>query len=627
MNNYLPLLQTTTLFAGLSAAELSTLLSRLGASVRSYGKGEALVLAGEPSRRVGIVLSGELEAYRPAPGGVRIPIARVEPGGVFGDVLGGSSLSSPVTVLAAAPCEVLLLPYERLLLSDGSPAHQRVVQNLVRTISDKYFSLSHRIDLLVMKSLRAKVAAYLLSEAARAHSLTFSIPFSRIQLADYLNCDRSALSRELSTMQREGLIDTYRSSFKLLEPDALQQMVLVDGEKITAIVEDTAPCEGYEKVDLKGGYLMPGLINLHVHLAGNGKPSAKPRDNAALVRRILSNGLTRAVAYRLVCSYAKLELLGGVTTIRTVGGLADFDTRCRDDAAKGKILAPRILAANEGISVPGGHMAGSVAVAAHNNAEALAQLRRAGEQGVDLVKLMITGGVLDATQKGTPGELKMKPEMVRAVCDEAHRLGYPVAAHTESPEGVKVALENGVDSIEHGAKMDEETIRLYKKRSAFVCTTISPALPYALFDPAISGASEKDQYNGRIVFDGVVESARTALANGIPVGLGNDVGCPYVTQYDFWRELCYFHKYCGVSNQFALYTATLRNARLAGVGDVTGSIEAGKSADFIVTRKNPLDDLTALRQLELVVCRGRAVHKPAPKRNKTVDALLDPYLA
>ena len=213
MNNYLPLLQTTTLFAGLSAAELSTLLSRLGGSVRSYGKGEALVLAGEPSRRVGIVLSGELEAYRPAPGGV------------FGDVLGGSSLSSPVTVLATAPCEVLLLPYERLLLSDGSPAHQRVVQNLVRTISDKYFSLSRRIDLLVMKSLRAKVAAYLLSEAARAHSLTFSIPFSRIQLADYLNCDRSALSRELSTMQKEGLIDTYRSSFKLLEPDALQQMV------------------------------------------------------------------------------------------------------------------------------------------------------------------------------------------------------------------------------------------------------------------------------------------------------------------------------------------------------------------------------------------------------------------
>ena len=225
MENYLPLLQSTSLFAGLEAEALRVLLGEVGAVLRTYSRGETLVLAGQSNRRVGVVLSGAIEAYHSAASGVRLPISQMGPGGVFGDVLGGSSLSSPVTVVASAPCEVLLLPYERLLLSDGSPAHQRVVQNLVRTISDKYFSLSRRIDLLVMKSLRAKVAAYLLSEAARAHSLTFSIPFSRIQLADYLNCDRSALSRELSTMQKEGLIDTYRSSFKLLEPDALQQMV------------------------------------------------------------------------------------------------------------------------------------------------------------------------------------------------------------------------------------------------------------------------------------------------------------------------------------------------------------------------------------------------------------------
>ena len=225
MKNDLPLLQSTTLFSGLSAEELQALLTRLGAVERSFGRGEVLVLAGAPSRRVGVVLSGAIEAYHPAASGARLPISQMGPGGVFGDVLGGSSRTSPVTVVASVPCEVLLIPYERLLLSDGSPAHQQTLRNLVRTISDKYFSLSRRIDLLVMKSLRAKVAAYLLSEAARAHSLTFSIPFSRIQLADYLNCDRSALSRELSTMQKEGLIDTYRSSFKLLEPDALQQMV------------------------------------------------------------------------------------------------------------------------------------------------------------------------------------------------------------------------------------------------------------------------------------------------------------------------------------------------------------------------------------------------------------------
>lgn len=225
MKNHLSLLQSTSLFSGLGTEELRVLLGQLGAVVRSYAKGESLVTAGEPNRRVGIVLTGGLEAFRPAPNGARVPITHIEPGGVFGDVLSGSSLASPVTVQAAMPCEVLLIPYERLLLSDGSAAHQRVLQNLVRTISDKYFALSRRIDLLVLKSLRAKVCAYLLSEAERAGSLTFTIPYSRIQLADYLNCDRSALSRELSLMQKDGLLDTYKSSFKLLDKDALSRMV------------------------------------------------------------------------------------------------------------------------------------------------------------------------------------------------------------------------------------------------------------------------------------------------------------------------------------------------------------------------------------------------------------------
>ena len=226
MENYLPLLQSTSLFAEISAGELRPLLSELGACIRSYGRGEALVQAGAPSRRVGVVLTGSIEAYRPAPGGARIPITHMGPGGVFGDVLGGSSLDSPVTVVASAPCEVLLVPYEKLLLPGADPARQRVLQNLVRSISDKYFLLSRRVDLLLLKSLRAKVCAYLLSEAEVHHSLTFTVPYSRIQLADYLNCDRSALSRELSLMQRDGLLETYKSSFKLLEPDALRHMVL-----------------------------------------------------------------------------------------------------------------------------------------------------------------------------------------------------------------------------------------------------------------------------------------------------------------------------------------------------------------------------------------------------------------
>lgn len=200
----------------------------------------------------------------------------------------------------------------------------------------------------------------------------------------------------------------------------------------------------------------------------------------------------------------------------------------------------KLLAANEGISVPGGHMAGSVAVAAHSIPEALAQLDAAEAQGVDLIKLMITGGVMDAKEKGVPGKMKMPPEMIKAVCDRAHAAGYRVAAHVESPQGVRAALENGVDSIEHGAKPDAEILRLLKDTGAFLCTTISPALPYALFDRSITHATEVEQYNGTIVFEGIIDCAKAALANDIPVVLGNDVGCPWITQYDFWRELFLF---------------------------------------------------------------------------------------
>lgn len=403
-------------------------------------------------------------------------------------------------------------------------------------------------------------------------------------------------------------------------------VIVTEGEKITDIVKEVPKSPDMKVVDLEGRYIMPGLINMHVHLAGNGKPQKKQRDNEKLVKTLMGTALSRAVAYKVVSDFARTELLSGVTTIRTVGGLGDFDTRLRDEIAAGKRVGPRILAANEGISVPGGHMAGSVAVAAHSMDEALKQLEHAGNEKVDLVKLMITGGVLDAKEKGVPGELKMKPEMVKAVCDRAHAAGYKVAAHVESPEGVKVALANGVDSIEHGAKPDDEMIRLFKEKNAFLCTTISPAVPYALFDRSLTNATEIEQYNGNIVFEGIVECARAALANDIPVVLGNDVGCPWITQYDFWRELCYFHKYTGVSNAFALYTATKRSAELAGIGDITGNIEKGKCADMIVTKDNPLDRLEALRHVDMVIARGRVIDSPKIKVNSLVERELDKFL-
>ncbi|XCP85150.1 amidohydrolase family protein [Roseburia hominis] len=402
--------------------------------------------------------------------------------------------------------------------------------------------------------------------------------------------------------------------------------VVVENGKIKEIGHDVPILAGSKVVDLGGRYLLPGLINLHVHLPGGGEPKKKEQDNTKAAKLVMSNALTRKIGMKLCENYAKTELLSGVTTIRTVGGLGELDSKIRDRIKAGKIIGPRMLVSNMAISVEGGHMAGSVAYAAKSEEECRALVRKITGGKPDWIKLMITGGVLDAKVKGEPGVLKMPPSFVRACCEEAHKAGFRVAAHTESPEGVRVALENGVDTIEHGAMPDEEIIALFKETKACDICTISPAIPLASFDRELMHSTDMTQYNGKIVLEGIVEGAKAALENGIPVGLGTDTACPFVTHYDMWRELEYFHKYVGVSRAFALYTATRRNAEIAGIGEETGSIETGKSADFIVADRNPLEGFDALRELYMVVSKGQIFEKPKVKKNEICERELDKAL-
>ena len=401
--------------------------------------------------------------------------------------------------------------------------------------------------------------------------------------------------------------------------------VLVENGKIRGIVAETAIPKGFPKIDLEGQYLLPGLINLHVHLAGSGKPKKKQTDPVKAVKLVTANAWTKKLGMALVAGFARQQLRSGVTTIRTVGGILDFDSRLRDAINAGKALGPRILAGNMAVSVPGGHMAGSLAHVAHTPEEAADYVSQIAATGADLIKLMVTGGVLDAVRQGEPGVLKMEPALIKAACDRAHALGLKVAAHVESPEGVRAALENGVDTIEHGAMPDEYTLDLFRKTGASLVTTISPALSYALFDTSVSHATPMQKYNGKIVMDGIVACAKACLSAGIPVGLGTDTACPFVTQYDTWRELVYFRRFCGVTAAQALYTATLGNAKIAGIEKETGSIEPGKSADFVVCRDNPLNDLTTLREPSMVFFRGKKI-SPRQNRIREADQELDNYL-
>ena len=353
--------------------------------------------------------------------------------------------------------------------------------------------------------------------------------------------------------------------------------VIVENGRIADIISaDELVPSGCRIVNLRGCYLMPGLINLHVHLNSGGKPSGKkkaPEDSVRLAQIAATN--------------------------KTVGGISDFDGRLRDEIEKGckirlraekegtsrtsslpetirkartgmsripvgaaapegigallrggtsgeTMPGPRILTSNKGISVPGGHMADSLAYSVSTPEEAVMCVRRIAAERPDLIKLMITGGIMDAEKEGEPGVLKMPPEIIEAACKEAHDRRLPVAAHVESTEGVVAALKAGVDTIEHGAMPTDEMVELFKEKGSSLVTTISPVIPLALLDISKTNARSMDRYNAGIVLRGIIECARRALKEGIPVGLGTDTGCPYVTHYDMWRELYYFNAFCAL---------------------------------------------------------------------------------
>lgn len=228
LSDYRQVLEQVALFSDILWENTEKVLRCLGADAKKYEKDEIILRAGEEIRSVGIVLDGTVQIIKEDANAHRLIVANIEAGELFGEVLVCAGIkNSPVSAVAVTDAIVMFIGFAQIVsvCPNACVFHTTLIQNMLRLIAAKNLMLNKKIDYLLIKNLRGRLAAYLLEQSGRAKVLQFDIPYDRSGLADYLNADRSALSRELGRMKAAGLIDFYKNSFKLREPAKLADCV------------------------------------------------------------------------------------------------------------------------------------------------------------------------------------------------------------------------------------------------------------------------------------------------------------------------------------------------------------------------------------------------------------------
>lgn len=405
---------------------------------------------------------------------------------------------------------------------------------------------------------------------------------------------------EIIVMEAERMIDARG------RPPVERAIVVVEGERITAAgpaAQIKVP-EGAKRIALGARTLLPGLIDAHVHLKG--WRSSNPNDILITPHPL--------AALRAAADCRRL-LHAGFTTVRDCGGC--LGPNLRDAIASREIPGPRILTAYRGLSQTGRVQKVTWAVDVtplRQEVDGVDECRRVVREhiglGADLIKVSITGRVY--APQSDPGQTAYMPEEIRAIVDEAHRMGRRVAAHAQATQGIKNGILAGVDSIEHGIYLDEEACQWMLERNTALVPTLGyfyriATLGEGLGSPAYAVRKAKE------VVEAHMKSFALAMRMGLRIGMGTDFeGSPLFPHGENGMELELMVQ-GGMSESDVIVAATATNAGILGIDRKVGTIEPGKIADLIAVPGNPLNDISALRRVEFVMKEGRVACSRIPE--------------